>query len=239
MNLNEIRKLFVELSGRYDLVVDQVSWLDNGADRFIYSGVRMLDRLLGSRSHKSRFFRKLLADEFSVIFKNSLSVIDVFALYGDARTQLEKVDVNEMRELYGRALSNIDNGIPLHYCMATLRIQDGAGGEMVDSFWEGIDINDSPLQYNGILFYPPSIADVTLEIVGNFHADMFLEEDSENHWSVNEPMLLVHAALYYLEVSYRNSEGARDWLESIQRDVELLDKQMVEEETMHITQMRG
>jgi hypothetical protein len=54
MNLKDFRTQFIKLSGRYDLVLDAVDYVDNGANFYINGAVKMLDRLITLPSSKAR-----------------------------------------------------------------------------------------------------------------------------------------------------------------------------------------
>jgi hypothetical protein len=60
-----------------------------------------------------------------------------------------------------------------------------------------------------------------------------------NWWSRDYPELLVRATLYQLELDYRNTEGAKDWLTSIDTDLRQIDYNIVEEQYEGINQMEG
>jgi hypothetical protein len=66
----------------------------------------------------------------------------------------------------------------------------------------------------------------------HFRANAYelLEDEDECMWSSEQPDILIHASLHRLEVSYRNTSGANDWLVSIKRDLADLDMEWVEEE---------
>ena len=66
---------------------------------------------------------------------------------------------------------------------------------------------------------PRPSREYTLEVHGNFYSPILDTDTSSNIWSELYPDTLVKAALYELEVFYRNTEGANDWLNAIQADL--------------------
>lgn len=54
-------------------------------------------------------------------------------------------------------------------------------------------------------------------------------DTDECYWSTEHPDILIHAALCRLEISYRNTTGANDWLRAINNDLTNLDMEWVEE----------
>jgi len=75
----------------------------------------------------------------------------------------------------------------------------------------------------------------------NIHARSYeMEGDQDScFWSELHPDILLHAALQRLEVSYRNTQGANDWLQAIVIDLSELDKEWVEEAVANLDQMEG
>ena len=64
-------------------------------------------------------------------------------------------------------------------------------------------------------------------------------DDQSCFWSDLHPDILTHAALQRLEVSYRNTQGANDWLTAILNDLNELDKEWIEEATANLDAMEG
>jgi len=74
------------------------------------------------------------------------------------------------------------------------------------------------------------------------HEETSLEmsaDADETWWTLEAPETLITAALYMLERSYRNSEGAKDWLVGIERDLQGLESDVISEEIMGVDQMEG
>ena len=59
MTLLSVRQRFVDLSGRYDLVIDSINWANNGADFFIQAGQRWLDRSGIIPKSDSKYYKAL------------------------------------------------------------------------------------------------------------------------------------------------------------------------------------
>ncbi len=65
------------------------------------------------------------------------------------------------------------------------------------------------------------------------------DDDDENFWMLNYPDLVTKAALQRLEVSYRNTAGANDWLTSLKLDLIDLDMELLEESIAGVDEMEG
>jgi len=66
-----------------------------------------------------------------------------------------------------------------------------------------------------------------------------VDEADDCFWTINYPDTAVYASLCRLESSYRNTTGARDWLETIMRDLTNLDMEYIEEQIADLDAMEG
>jgi hypothetical protein len=76
-------------------------------------------------------------------------------------------------------------------------------------------------------------------IEGYFNSPVLNADGESTFWTALYPNILVHAALYQLEVFYRNTEGAQDWMRAIQLALMNLDQTAVQDEQVYINQMEG
>jgi hypothetical protein len=92
MTLLEVRKKLVELSGKYDLVIDTVDWVDNGANFYINAGQRWLDRKLDDKYTVQRKFATVASGNVGVTFDWCRTILQVWIndAMNNARTLLEK-----------------------------------------------------------------------------------------------------------------------------------------------------
>lgn len=238
MNLKEVRQWFIQDSGRYDLVVDAVDWADNGADKYIRLGQRLIDRLVEKQQDFARVFRTLAVGEWFVKFKNFRILKEVWAITTATRIPLDRLDYAVAKEDYGMAWGDITPGSAAYYVPAYLRLDKAnlAGMDMPGKY---ADVSPEYGLYNGLIILPPTSVQLTIEVFGKFHSDLLSDDGDENYWTINEPGLLVMAGLRELEAFYRNTQGVRDWDTAIQRHLLELDKDFVENETGHITQLGG
>jgi hypothetical protein len=76
-------------------------------------------------------------------------------------------------------------------------------------------------------------------INGLFYSAELVNDTDENYWSVAHPMLLYMAAMRQVEVVNRNTQGVRDWENSIMADVKTLGFDLVEEHIAEASEMEG
>lgn len=240
MNLGEIRQKFVDLSGREDLQNDDDS--DNGANFFINSGQRFLDRLDTVPKAVGKVYKTLSAGDWYATFQECRAVKKVYAMNDETRYALDKKALGWILLGYPKPIADIDRGTPTYYGPAILReipqdLTDITVSKFID---ETVQIDTtSHLTYNGIIWMPPCEEAMILEIQGLFYSEALSLDADQSHWSSNCPDILVWAALRSLEISYRNTEGAKDWRNAILEEVSTLGMDMVEEDITDVDQMQG
>ena len=235
MNLKEIRTKLVEISGRADLVESYSSMEDAGADFYIQAGSKLLDQLADITESVASRFVNIAEGDFYVTFDLCRAIHEVWVYANGGRAKLVKADSAQLKAMFPQLLINSSKGIPAYYLPINVRIADGSDTPPV-GYLNYVNITGE--EVDGILF-PPCDQDAVLEIVGRFYSAPLVNNNSKNYWSSNHPMLLVWAALYCLEVSYRNTEGARDWYNSITLNLDSLFKDKVEQESQDLTQLGG
>jgi len=234
------RQKFIELSGRLDLAEDSEtieSGTDKGADFFITHGQNWLDRQLGTAKEYGRIFDSVAADAWYLTFQKSRAIKEVWVNSDEDRWQLEKVTLQSLKEYYAGLRSATDSGQTLYYAPAMLRAIDATDIDDQGAFFNYI-LDDSDT-YNGIIFMPPTEEAMVVETVGKFYSNTLTDNEDTSYWSQNHMMELVWAALRHLEISYRNTEGAKDWATAIFQSIEGIDKDIVEEETADTEEMEG
>lgn len=243
MNLAEIRQWFIQESGRYELVIDTTTWADNGANRYIQAGQRMLDHMLVSKKSLARNFQMVTAGVGFVTFQNCRAIKEVWAAKaGEGRWKLEKKSLNWLRETYAN-LETIENGKPLYYAPAVLRSTPELHIATISSFvglTQYLDVMyDNHNTYNGVIFFPFADGDTMIETWGSFYSNALTSDSSESWWSVNYPELLTMAAQCVLEKFSRNTQGVNDWILAIKTELAGIDLDMAEEESAEIRTLGG
>jgi hypothetical protein len=219
MDYKDLRKKFVEMSGRYDLI--NANYTDNGADFFINAGQKLVTTV-GLRAIKE------------VWVSNSAGMYE-----------LAPNKIADLRYSYGKKLSEVTQGAPAIYAPAVLRpYPDTTVAATVAGFY---DIEDLILYtagtgtghwtYNGIVVMPPPDSTYTISVWGLFYSPTLLATlagatwtQTKSFWTEEHPETLLLAALYKLEVFYRNTEGAKDWKAAMTDDLMGMDHDFVEED---------
>jgi len=206
VNLLEIRTQFAKLSGRYDLV--DGSFADNGADYYIKAGIKFLDRRVGFDKDIVKEITAVSIGDYSLDVDNQRSIKEVWFVTSSGSKLLTYLTPIAMRELFSdSSFADVDNATTTYWTMA---------------------LDTDQLGSVGIVTMPPTDIDGDLEVWFKRSTPWPSAEDAENFWMTNFEDVCVNAALYKLEVSYRNTAGARDWLASMELDLLGIEKDTVD-----------
>ena len=240
MTLLAVRNLFIERSGREDLH-DPSSGADNGADFFIQSGQKTIERLLQFDKSWARNFTDLTIDEYYTIFEGCRAIKAVWISNSSGRSELTKMTIEEFRNKYSDAPNEITSGTPLYYTPISLRTYPDEAHVVIDNLFGSkiTDLAATDFSYKGIIISPPTDETAVLEVFGLFKSKKLTLDADINVWTEAHPEILLLAALYHLEVSYRNSEGAKDWMNALVLELTEMEKDWVEEDIAKVTQIVG
>lgn len=239
MPLSDIRNKFVEATGRNDLVAAGIAL---GADFFINEGQKTLDRMLEEGKGGARYFVDLDAAQILVPLPSCRAVKKVFCGSATERWELRKYDQHFLRSYFAEPISLLTADEPLYYSPVWARpypnIIDPTSYNQEWLLEDIIDIGHEA--FNAIIVLPPpDVATYTLEVWGLFHSDELVNDGDVSYWTEQHPLLLVKAAAYQLESTYRNTEGAKDWMGGIELDMRGINCDIIEEEIADIDCMEG
>ena len=248
MEYKDIRKKFVEMSGRYDLV--KQDWNDNGADFFLNAGQRFLDRQSDVQKDFAGNVQPVAAGTLVVKTIGLRSVREVWAGNStDGLVRLTKATLTWLKEEYGEQLSSITQDDPLYYALVGLRPYPDATLAATWSGYYDIDdfvLGDTHYTYRGIILCPPPSTTWYIRINGTFYSPTLSAvfaagtwTQTKSFWTECHEDMLLQAALYKMEVFYRNTEGAKDWKNALDADLLGVDKDLADEESADINQMEG
>lgn len=215
MNLAEIRDLFIKRSGRYDLITEDGQ--DNGANFFIQSGCRFLDRRSDIRRNQEASTVWQVGRDGLLHLRDCWMIKDVLLFDSDGWKPLSKLNSkNATRSLFLRSST------PRFYTIQTTRyapVTKRTPSALVMVPASAFVQQDMASTAMLLELSPKPAESITVEVRGNFYSPLLEHDGDTNPWSENFPDTLIKAALYQLEIFYRNTEGANDWLVSIQLDL--------------------
>jgi len=240
MNLLQQRTLFRTLSGRFDLV--NADFTDNGADFFINEGRKYLDRLDETQKSWASCFRIIEVNGYSASIVTCRAIKEVWAATSSEKWQLEKKSLQDLISSHLTVLpGERTSGSPAYYSPAVTRyIPEDAEIGTFEAFLGWVDIPIGPAhEYNTILLSIPVSEKTMLDVKGLFYSHELVNDTDTNYWSSQHPMLLHMAAMRYIEINNRNTQGVRDWEGSITTDMKQLGMDLVEELIAEVSQMGG
>lgn len=242
MSLLEIRNEFIKKSGRYDL--GTIDGEDNGANFYINSGQRMLDRRMANEHLLAKRIGKLEVGQYLKVFSNAKVIKKVWLINdttGDI-VSLERRTYEQIRDFYLQKLSEMDTGTPAYWCPAIVRLDPSLTIDDVPFAIDAMDeyiIGGTGNTSNGVIFTPPTDTEYRIDVLGKFYTANLIADNDNSVWTESYPNVLLYAALYHLEVTHRNTEGAKDWMGAIDNELIGMDMDFVEFDTEDISQMEG
>lgn len=223
MNLGDFRERIAKDTGHYDLV-DPSTFADNGMNRFINDGCRQLDRMF-AKHQRSRawLYKRLAAGESVVTFNQARIVREVWLEDGTERTQLQRKDFKELRELYDNVpLSAVTTGEPLYwnngvYPLAPDHLNDAnldekAELEAADHTDTDLVIYSNPSFVRGLYVMPPADQAYSLLVLADWEPIELSDDADQNFWT-NYPDILDLAVRAEMELKlHRNRTGYEDFI---------------------------
>jgi len=245
MDYKDVRILFADLSGRLDLI--KASYEDNGADRFLNWGQRMLDRKSDFKKGEAKSVQSLTAGTIIVKSTDLRLVKSVWLTDSEgSRTELEKCTLADLRSYYGEILSSVTATTPCYYAPAMFRPFPDTSTFIGLSDIEDILVANDHYTYNGIIVMPPPDKAYTIAIYGKFYSPTLsatlsagVWTQTKSYWTEEHPETLIQAALYQLERFYRNTEGMNDHMNALKNDLIDMDFDVAEEDAEGVNQMEG
>lgn len=241
MTLLSVRNQFLKKSGRYDL--GTIDGLDNGANWYINSGQKMLDRRMANEFLLAKRLGVLEVGEYLKIFRQAKVIKNVWLTdpSDGSSFEPERKTYEQIRNFYGERLSVMTNGQPAYWAPAYVRLDPTLTIDEVTAQIDQMDefVIDASTSSNGIIFAPPTDTEYQIDILGKFYTETLVDDADVSVWTESYEHVSVYAALYQLEVTHRNSTGAADWLNAIDNELIGIDMDGVEYDTDHISQMSG
>ena len=254
MTLLAVRQHLVELSGRYDLVVDSLNWANAGADFFIQAGQRWLDRSGIIPKSDAKYYKVLAEGAWYDLIPNCRNIKEVWISNSDGnKWKLTKRELGDMlyfsandESLRNPSLIPIDvdgnnilkdpgqltKGSPINYTPVVVRTSPEVVGTVtIDRFGPATYNDTTQDHYNldGIVFLPPAKSGHVLEVIGQFYQPKLTVDGDKNFWSEQEEFILVLAACRAIEVTMRNQQGVADWESAIRNETMGLEFDLIEE----------
>ena len=238
MNLLQIRKLFRDISGRYDLVNEDFT--DNGCDVYINEGSRWLDRQIKVTKETGSYLYLASANEWSVQYPLCRGLKEVWLYSVDGSIQLTKISLRELLLNFYRDIpANWEASVP--YCYAPISARYLPADLTAETLatiasLTGI-ITSSGEEYDAIILSCPLDRQAAVEIKGNFYSAALVEQDDTNFWSSVHPMLLTQSAIRQTYVASGNKHMLDMSEAAMSKDIAAIGMDLVEQEIAGVDRM--
>lgn len=233
MPLLDIRKQFVKLSGRYDLIKDTNTWEDNGANWFINAGQKYLDRMLDNFKSYARFYTTLEADMPNVFIPTCRVVRKVWINTADQRIPLTEAFIEDLR----LGFDGTQTGLPSYYALMTSRLLPTSDLNYVAGTFA--DASFSNEEYTAMFFGMKADQTYAVEVHGLFYSPKLDNDEAQSYWTETQDDILIQASLMRLEGFYRNFEGVKDSKAMVDALVAQIDMDSVAQEIANLYQIGG
>lgn len=236
MNLLDVRKHFRTLSGRYDLVDDDVSGTTNF---LINQACRYLDRITEMQKTWGVHFVEMQVDDFKVSIPYCRAIKEVWLATSTERWQLEKKKLQDL--IYDYLSSAPTSGVPLYYSPTlTKRIPEGVDISAFSSYMNYMDTStDLDHNHNAIVILPPTNEELLVEVRGFFYSKELVNDSDENYWTVVHPLTLLKATIRELDIFNQNQGKTKLWNEALATEIENINKDLIEELVAETDQMEA
>lgn len=234
MDFTTLIQFFKEWSGRVDLE-------DSTIVQYLNSGQKFLDDMTDFQQNPGRYF---YAGTSGISFINLLAQAKVISglslIFEGTVSRVTEIPISELQVISDELPSYRANGLPEFFALANLRKVSAAALSAEDRGKLAVIETGTVSDHLGIVFECPLDKAYTVDITGKFYSPTIEEGiDPDTFWAVQYPFTLVHAALYKLEISYRNTEGSKDWLSAILTDLRNIDHNVAEQAANSISEMKG
>jgi hypothetical protein len=236
MNFRQIKAVFRNLSGRYDLVDDDA---DETIEHLINEASRTLDRSGENPKSWGSHFEQLAIDSYVVSIPLCRAIKEVWVSTASAHYQLEKEDLANLVSMY-LSESN-DSGSPLSYSpVITRKIPEDADLSTLTSFLTYVETQTGlDHDYNALIVMPKVSEAMLVEVKGLFYSARLVEDDDTNYWTTVHPLTLIKAVMYELEVFNQNKSKTDLWRKALNDDLIGINKDLVEQLISEVDQMEG
>lgn len=199
MNFGDLKELFVEVTGRQDLLIGSGAL---SIENLVDGGKRLLDDRYGAPDALKTYRANVSPGDYLLDGIELMRVPkSVWATSTSYRSQLGHKELDWMRRYYSAAPSSVAYGMPLFYSLLinlSPQLADLSGATYDD--WDAI-VNNPEGKF-GLIFMPPADQVMTITINGLFYSKRLTEDEDVNFWSECYPHELVKAASLYHEMLY-------------------------------------
>lgn len=237
MNFFQIKRMFRDLSGRYDLVDDDSQ---DTVNDLINEASRKLDRQGENQKTWGSHFEEAVIDAFKVDIPNCRAIKEVWLTNAELdRWRIEKMDLQEIVATY--LSSTPTSGEPLYYSpVITREIPEGTDLSAFAAYMTYLDTSVAiGYDVNAVVILPPTDEALLVEVRGLYYSARMVADADTNYWSTVHPLTLLKASLLELEIFNQNEGKTKQWRSALAEDLIGISKDLVEEVVSEIDQIEN
>ena len=222
MSLRQLRIDFVLATGRTDLVVDEINFEDKGANFYIYSGQRWLERTY--TIPESKAIRDVAIDigNWYAILQDCRTVDTIWFSSTEGRVLLVSASYINLRRVFKNNIATSQQGRFKYYAVTNLRRLPEVADQITIDVFGSIAYtvtNQSRYGRMAVVFSVPSDIAGNLEVSGDMLSPRLIDDDDQNYWTEEEPAILSLAAARCVEEFNRNQTGVKDYEAAIESEM--------------------
>jgi len=229
VNLLQLRTFFISTYGKFNLVKDNVSYVDNGANEYINLALKYLESKYPQDSSVRVYKKDVAANTYRVDITLAKYISSVWWQTDSSFTQLEPIKYSKLLENYIKPITENNSGDVIYYCAVTNKLHPSqkslTSANYTTQFTRGgseilfSDQGDAE-EYDSIILAPIPASNGTITIEGKF-IEQLVDDTDICIWSVKYPLLVATVAnmLY---------DGLRGGIDSMSRFVLAVDTLMKE-----------
>lgn len=226
-NFQDIRRNVVEMTGRQDLILplyDEAYYPDAdllNVDFYIHAGQKMLDQRVDFPGAKATLSVSMVANDYLVPIPLCRVIENIWVEDADDDVKaLTEQHEHELLATYGAPpFSDITLGTPKYYALTAQRAHVATNSVSVIA----------QMSKHIYVVAPPSEA-ITLKVQGKYYSAPLTADEEVNWWTEFHDYTLTSAAIYMIERFYRNTQGMKDALASIDEDLRGIDADVAEQQ---------
>lgn len=231
MVLDQLITKFRDLSGRYDMTDEDIIDLLDAGQRYLDDKTELIYA-------PKRLIRSITQGAYTLALGMPTKVVQKIKFVNLSSTiaEIEVVEFDKLMFADELAIGSRPEGLPRFVSIAPIT-KNSVSGTIPASIVADMGITTSYAD-TLLVFENPVDTSYLVDIAGKFYHGSFYSVD-ETWWSLHYPMTLVQSALYQLEIGYRNTSGANDWLMAMNVTLKELLDNAIEEEIFNINQIGG
>lgn len=244
MTYAEVKKLFLQMTGRYDIYAGTNTYIAIG-DLF-WEATKYMDKNYMHQDEYKWYRYDVGVGEYMLDLIDYVRVIkEVWAATSDGRVELTEKSLNWLMTEYADMVEDVSYGAPAYYCLGVYGMspqqEDLTSSDYTDEFTYdgGIARFGEKYAKRGLYIYPPLDETYTIEVLAKFYSKALSDSDDENFWTVENPFALAVAAAMMMEMSYRNVAGQQQYKMQLDDLMKGGVMDMIEEEVLKVGQMEG